>query len=794
MLKGVCMQTVYISENENLICDWNWVQNDKFEIYPDKVSIGSRKRVYWKCHFCGGEWDTIAKYRAGCPYCTGLKALQGFNDLQTKNSELALEWDYEKNGELTPAMVTPGSKKKVWWLCEKGHSWDMYVYSRAKGQGCPICNNRRILTGYNDLQTVRPDLAEEWHPVKNQGKTPSEYVYGSREYVWWQCEKGHEWKAQIIRRTGGTGCPVCANHIVMKNYNDFASAHPELVDEWDYGRNEKKPEDYGCYSREKVWWICKRGHHFKAVIGDRSKGNGCAKCTEERRVSLPEKTILYYLQKYCTDAIGNYRKDWLGSFELDMFLKADRIAIEYDGEYGHSTVSGKDRDLRKNKLCAEHGVTLIRIREPKCPELNDTSIDYMMKDRNDLKAAIVFVFEKIKEITGKTLSFSIDNIDFDRDSGEIFSLIEYAEKENSLLEKYPHIAAMWNQEKNGKLTPGLVNAGSSKKVWWLGACGHEWRSAVSYEVFSGKCPYCSGMRVLIGFNDLQTVNPELAGQWNYEKNNGAKPEEYTVGSGKKVWWNCSNGHSWKASVVSRNRGNGCPVCSNHELLAGCNDVGSNQSLLVDWDYENNEKAGRNPRNTIISLQKKVNWKCHVCGEKWSVSPARRIAGTGCPKCAQGKRRQTVQTTYVRKSGSLKEKNPELMKEWDWNKNSETDPELIVPGNGSKVWWICRKCNHTWQATVASRVQGRGCPCCARVSSAEKRQQKILQSKKSIIVTQPEIMEEWDYEKNTDILPENITAGSGKRAWWKCKKCGASWNAVIGERTRGRVVCPKCRKH
>ena len=63
-----------------------------------------------------------------------------------------------------------------------------------------------------------------------------------------------------------------------------------------------------------------------------------------------------------------------------------------------------------------------------------------------------------------------------------------------------------------------------------------------------------------GHNDLQSVNPALAKEWNYEKNNGLTPMVVMPNSGKKVWWKCSKGHEWQARVADRNKGRGCPIC------------------------------------------------------------------------------------------------------------------------------------------------------------------------------------------------------------------------------------------
>lgn len=51
---------------------------------------------------------------------------------------------------------------------------------------------------------------------------------------------------------------------------------------------------------------------------------------------------------------------------------------------------------------------------------------------------------------------------------------------------------------------------------------------------------------------------------------------------------------------------------------------------------------------------------------------------------------------------LNSRCPELMKEWDWNKNKELDPTLIAPGSGKKAWWVCSKCGYEWLAEISSR--------------------------------------------------------------------------------------------
>lgn len=159
-----------------------------------------------------------------CPYCAGQKVISGFNDLETKFPNIAKEWDYNKNKE-NPTEVMSGSDKKVWWICPKGHNYYASISHRTgkEGRGCPICVNKKVLIGYNDLKTLYPHLVDEWDYEKNIIK-PEEITPGSLRKVWWICPKGHSYDAQLRSRTIlGTKCPVCNGKRVLEGFNDFYS-------------------------------------------------------------------------------------------------------------------------------------------------------------------------------------------------------------------------------------------------------------------------------------------------------------------------------------------------------------------------------------------------------------------------------------------------------------------------------------------------------------------------------------------------------------------------------------------
>ena len=142
--------------------------------------------------------------------------------------------------------------------------------------------------------------------------------------------------------------------------------------------------------------------------------------------------------------------------------------------------------------------------------------------------------------------------------------------ENDLAALYPEIAAQWDGEKNGRLTAKEVSPYSNRKAWWRCREGHSWQAAIAARTKRKTgCPYCTGRKVLAGYNDLATAEPFVAMQWHPTLNAPLTPEQVSAGSRRQVWWQCSLGHVWKARVHSRTgkQRSGCPVCAGRAKAA-----------------------------------------------------------------------------------------------------------------------------------------------------------------------------------------------------------------------------------
>lgn len=267
-------------EYPELLYEWNYHKNG--ELFPENVSSRSNRKVWWICSK-GHEWEAVIANRtrrgSGCPYCSGKKPIIGENDLATLRPDIALEWHPVLNGEMTPDQFKAYSPRKVWWICSNGHEWESRIDVRSRGSGCPCCAGKLVTKGKNDLVTLRPDIASEWHPTLNVDKILEQIAAKSNLNVWWRCASGHEWKAPVYRRSYGSKCPVCSMRKVMPGENDLATMYPEVAEQWNGEKNGSLiPTEVLGRSNKKVWWKCKKGHEWEASINVTTRGEWCPYC------------------------------------------------------------------------------------------------------------------------------------------------------------------------------------------------------------------------------------------------------------------------------------------------------------------------------------------------------------------------------------------------------------------------------------------------------------------------------------------------------------------------------------
>ena len=323
------MENSIARKHPELVPEWS-PRNDL--LTPDDVAYGSNK-LYWWIGPCGHEWQTSAKARSSgekCPICSNARIVPGVNDLETLEPELAKEWS-EKNYPLMPSHIGPGTHKKVLWRGKCGHEWSAVVRNRVKGAGCPYCSHNIVLQGFNDLESIHPQLAVEWSE-KNLPLLPSQVTAYANKKVWWKCSQGHEWNTLISTRSYGSRCPYCSDILTLQGYNDFATRHSDLAEEWSNRNKDLMPYMVNSNSRLNVWWKCKTcGYEWRSLVRSRVKGTACPVCSDRA-------TLAGYNDLATTDPQLLF--EWDGEKNGDVLpSNLSRYSLRYvwwKCEFGHS--------------------------------------------------------------------------------------------------------------------------------------------------------------------------------------------------------------------------------------------------------------------------------------------------------------------------------------------------------------------------------------------------------------------------------------------------------------------------
>ena len=551
-----------VDTHPELLKEWDYEKNREQGYVPEKFSKGSSKnKVWWKCSL-GHSWATFISSRIrgdGCPYCANKRVWIGFNDLESRYPEIAREWDYEKNDD-SPLDIVFGADKKVFWKCSLGHCWQASPKRRTQnGNGCPVCDGKKVVKGFNDFATSFPKLVTEWNYDKNNGLLPEQFAQFSNKEVWWKCEYGHEWPMVIaLRSRRKYGCPICSGNRVLKGYNDLNTKYPEIAKEWNYEKNDNlKPTDVTSGSKLSVWWKCNNGHTWKAVVSNRTlHKSGCPYCFSSSQTSFSEQAVYYFIKRDSEYDVLNRYKVVIGEkeIEVDVFIPDIFTGIEYDGIYWHK--NKVESDTKKGIELDRIGIKLLRIKESTKNTIEGNIIYYNAK--KDTYKNLSWAISRLEKLLG----LRSKPVNVEESMIAISELCNFTALNNSLATRFPLIASEWNYERNKGLQPDQFSNGSSKKVWWRCSLGHEWQESIVARTNDKLgCPYCSGHRVLAGFNDLKTKCPDLINEWDYEKNVDVNPTDFTKGSHKKVWWTCRFGHKWQAVIKNRVNGAGCPECA-----------------------------------------------------------------------------------------------------------------------------------------------------------------------------------------------------------------------------------------
>jgi len=262
-----------------------WLHKKNCGFGPEDFSHGSGVKAWW---FCPKGSDHIYQQvisdrvnrngtsSSSCPFCAGVK-VSVTNSLASLHPALAKEWVTKLN-KSTPDKVTFGSKRRCWWQCHLGHTWQAEVYKRTSGAGCPRC--------YGETTDLRnyPKVLRQFDRNKNKEIDPYRLTHKTK--AWWRCHrsKDHVWYSTFCREDYtdfGIRCPFCRGKKASATNN--LTLNKALLKEFHPTKNKPlKPEDITLGTHRRIWWICRKGrdHEWQVSVKDRIRyRTGCPFCT-----------------------------------------------------------------------------------------------------------------------------------------------------------------------------------------------------------------------------------------------------------------------------------------------------------------------------------------------------------------------------------------------------------------------------------------------------------------------------------------------------------------------------------
>lgn len=833
-----------------------WVYEANGNDTPDTVSYGSAKEFTWRCN---NNPKHIFKKKVlqmfnnktgepiGCIYCEAERPLPfpGETDLFSILPIAKDMWDYDKNIGFDTSCIHPGTPTKAWFKCENSHSFQRDICRFVKNQDCPTCKElKNVIAKF-------PHMVKQWHFEKNAGIDINLTSANSSQTVWWKCRKcNYEWQAEIASRRASKGlCPCCEVRIVVQEgATDLFTLFPSLKEEYDFEKNKDiDGKVLSITTSTPVWWKCKYGHEWKVSPSARiqsSKGKKhVAKCPHCQGI----KRLISYAEEYP---------------ELKDAFIDEKNGCPFD------TITAKERLKRFWWLCN------------KCQSEFESSTQAMVRSYTTFaKGCPYCAGKKVKrENSFATLHPDVMDEYASENKMDPFTVAEKSDKtvnwicrnnpkhkwsasfkqrangtgncpecrgwhyNKMLWQERPDLEKYFDTRKNKRLFKSY-SFKSNDKVWWICEKGHSFERAICNAVIANsfECSICTNKQLAVGINDLASQFPELAAEFDCERNK-ITPDQVIQNSMTEYWWHCKEGHDFFRSSYYRTTSfSRCPICTRTIVVKGINDFQTVYPKILEiWDYDKNdvkpdEISDRNTGkftfkcskghtyDSYLSTAIYNNFNCLICNNVLIQPGVNSLIDTHpelamefspnevrnpdeftkdmaysilwrCPVC-QGDYNCSIRDREFnddscpycnnrhRLAGvnTLETTNERLATEWSPN-NSRPVTDFFETDT-FYAYWICPVCSGEYGSRICDRKIGDNkCPYC--------NDRKALLGLNSLVDTHYDLTKEWS--KNNDRLPSEFMKSNASFALWICPKCLGEYSARICDRTIDDDMCPYCR--
>lgn len=691
--------------------------------------------------------------------------------------DVALEWCYKKNCGFGPEDFCYSSNVKAWWQCSQNeeHVWRAPISNRTGlGSGCPFCYEDSWGVDLRDY----PKALELFDKQKNKRVDPYKLAVGKS--VWWTCPvaKDHRWMGWFLLRHADNPCPFCRG--VRPSSTHSIETNPELKKQFHPTKNKGlAPGDVTPGSKTLVFWICPKNeaHVWEATPCDRAHGYGCPYCSRRllsKEFTLSAKYPLFAKEFHPTKNEGMKADKISSASKVNVWWQclkdkshewqspvANRVKKKAGCPYCDNRMLSKTNSLALNKpeIAKEFH---LRLNYPLTPEevvfCSPKPVYWKCSAGHEYRARILD-----RAVYGKGCTSCSPML------------------RAKPLSRFKDLVKELHPTKNGDLDPAKVSSASEKKVWWQcpQSKDHEWEASPHYRAQVGTgCPFCANLKVARS-NCLAKVRPDIAKELHPTKNGQITAKDVVPGSAKELWWKCKHNprHIWQAPVYQRTRadGSGCPKCGTGvggKIKSGTVLAIAHPDVARDWHPTKN--GNLTPEKVTAKSALKAWWRCSRNPKLTFAQEIGERVRRGCTYCRIYKK-------------SLKALFPKVAKRLHPTKNKGLYPDAVTASSSTVAWWICPvDSNHVYQSVIKSVTKSAkngtiGCPYCNG---------DMVDDSNSLAKLSPEIAAEWNYKRNGERTPKNVSTGSNYRAWWICKE-KHEWQSPVYSRALQNSECRTC---
>ena len=551
--------------------------------------------------------------------------------------------------------------------------------------------------GESNLLVIKfPHLVKGWHYKKNINYNLYTITCSSHKKVWWFCKNRHEYERSVASYVKTNKCPICSGVKIIKE-NSFAAKQPILIKEWDFEKNIIKPTEIAEKSHKKVWWVCKYGHHWEAIVSSRSAHNtNCPYCSNKKvdksnslEITHPKLAIQWHTKK--------------NKIKPSEVVAGSNKKVWWVCKKGHEWESVVDK--RKNghncPYCSNKKVDKSNSLETTHPKL---AIQWHTK-KNKIKPSEVVTgsHKKVWWVCKKGHKYIRLVIEQSKSKKcPICSGVKII-KENSFATKQPILLKEWNFEKN-IIKPTEIAEKSNKKVWWKCKFGHTWETRVAKRTMGTGCPYCYLQSSKIELRIFTELGYFIKAVNRYKINNyeiDVLLPKYKIGIeyDSRYFHDKKYNFDKSKTMFFKRRG----IVIYHVREFGLQPI-TNLDIQIKKNEEHkiiiNKLFVKLLANNKFSISLKERFKKYINNKKFINNKYYNKLIRFLPKPI--------------KENSFGYIYPHLVKEWDKNKNIGITPFDFTYGSGNKVWWICKKMGHSWLSSIDKRGRGSGCPTCYKL--------------------------------------------------------------------------------